>query len=111
MITASESAAKHLRQLLEGRDVPAGAGLRLLVKKGGCAGMEYAMKIDVPGAGDSVFDQGGAARLIVDPESLSLLDHSELDYSDSLSDEGFKVINPNAERSCGCGTSFEPKKS
>ena len=98
-----------MRELLRENNAPEGAGLRLMVKKGGCAGMEYAMKVDVPAAGDQVFEQNGAVRIIVDPESLPLLDRSELDYSDVLSDAGFKVHNPNASRSCGCGTSFEPK--
>ena len=110
MITASESAVKHLRVLLEGRDAPSGSGLRLLVKKGGCAGMEYAMKVDVPVSGDSVFEPDATVRIIVDAQSLPLLDHSQLDWSDELSDEGFKIVNPNAARSCGCGTSFEPKQ-
>ncbi|MCE9519317.1 MAG: iron-sulfur cluster assembly accessory protein, partial [Verrucomicrobia bacterium] len=47
-------------------------------------------------------------RFIVDEQSLPMLDNSCIDYSDSLSDAGFKVVNPNAARSCGCGTSFEP---
>ena len=50
-----------------------------------------------------------AARIIVDEQSLSMLDNSCIDYSDSLADSGFKVVNPNAARSCGCGTSFTPK--
>jgi len=48
--------------------------------------------------------------VIVDAESLTYLDGSSLDYEDGLNDAGFKVVNPNAARSCGCGTSFEPKK-
>jgi iron-sulfur cluster assembly protein len=72
--------------------------------------MEYAMKLDLPGGQDQVFDQGGV-KLIVDPESLGFLDGSRIDYSDSLSDAGFKVENPQAARSCGCGSSFEPRSA
>jgi iron-sulfur cluster assembly protein len=110
MITATESAVKHLRELLESRVPEEGTGLRLMVKKGGCAGMEYAMKLDKPGQQDQVFDQEGV-KLIVDPESMGFLDGSQIDYSDSLADAGFKVQNPQATRSCGCGSSFEPRSA
>ncbi len=107
MITVSDTAVKHLRELLEAQDSPMGTGLRLMVHRGGCAGMEYVMKLDVPEEKDRVFDQNDV-RIIVDPESLVFLDQSQVDYSDALSDAGFKIHNPNAARSCGCGTSFEP---
>ncbi|MGI9243463.1 MAG: HesB/IscA family protein, partial [Verrucomicrobiales bacterium] len=71
-------------------------------------GMQYGMKIDHHAEGDAVFGEDGA-RLYVDPESLKFLDGVELQYSDDLTDSGLKVVNPNAARSCGCGTSFEPK--
>ena len=81
--------------------------LRLRVEKGGCAGMQYTMQIDSPSAQDEVFTTDGVA-IIVDAESLKFLDRSSVDYEDSLHDAGFKLHNPNAARSCGCGTSFEP---
>jgi iron-sulfur cluster assembly protein len=108
MITVTDSAVKHLRELLADRAMAEGAGLRLAVRRGGCAGLEYAMNVDAPGAADRVFDQAGV-RIIVDEKSLQMLDNSCIDYSESLADSGFKVVNPNAARSCGCGTSFEPK--
>lgn len=109
MLTITESAAEHLRGLLEDKDAsPEEQGLRLFIEKGGCAGMNYSMKIDAPADSDEVFERNGV-RVFVDPESLSFLDGSEVDYVDSLSDSGFKIQNPNAARSCGCGTSFEPK--
>ncbi len=108
MITATDSAVKHLRELLLGSAAAEGAGLRLAVRRGGCAGLEYAMNVDTPGGADRIFDQDGV-RIIVDAESLLLLDNSCLDYAESLADSGFRVVNPNAARSCGCGTSFEPR--
>ena len=69
--------------------------------------MEYAMKVDAPAPNDHVFDNEGV-KIIVDGESLPFLDGCRLDYVDGLNDSGFKVENPNASRSCGCGTSFEP---
>jgi len=108
MITVTDNAVKHLRQLLEAKSTDDGTGLRLLVNRGGCAGMEYVMKMDVPATADHVFGQSGVT-VIVDPESLQFLNGSAIDYQDDLNDVGFKVINPNAARSCGCGSSFEPK--
>jgi iron-sulfur cluster assembly accessory protein len=110
MMTITESAAEHLRDLLETKDAsPEEQGLRLFIEKGGCAGMNYSMKIDAPADTDEVFERSGV-RVFVDRESLTFLDGSEVDYVDSLNDSGFKIQNPNAARSCGCGTSFEPKE-
>jgi iron-sulfur cluster assembly accessory protein len=108
MIAVSQNAVKHLRELLESRGAGENAGLRLAVHRGGCAGMEYVMKVDEPTASDRVFDDDGVS-VIVDEESLQYLDGCRLDYVEALNDSGFKVENPNASRSCGCGTSFEPK--
>jgi iron-sulfur cluster assembly accessory protein len=111
MIEVTESAARHLLDLLEEKDFsPEEKGLRLFVEKGGCAGMSYAMKIDAPAEGDAIYSCG-AARVLVDGESLVYLDGCHLDYVDALNDAGFKIENPNAARSCGCGTSFEPAKA
>lgn len=108
MIEVTESAARHLLELLEEKDFsPEEKGLRLFVEKGGCAGMSYAMKIDAPVEGDAIYTCG-AARVFVDRASLIYLDGCHLDYVDALNDAGFKIENPNAARSCGCGTSFEP---
>lgn len=108
MIAVTDIAVKHLRELLESQGAAAGVGLRLMVQKGGCAGMEYAMKLDAAQPGDQVFGPADVP-VIVDAESLAFIDGSQLDYSEGLNDAGFKVENPNAARSCGCGTSFEPK--
>jgi iron-sulfur cluster assembly protein len=109
MITVHENAVKHLKEILSADGAAEkGDGLRLLVERGGCAGMQYGMKIDQRADGDAEFGEPGA-RLYVDAESLKFLDGVELQYSDDLTDSGLKVVNPNAARSCGCGTSFEPK--
>lgn len=107
-LTLTENAAGHLRELLEDRDAsPDEMGLRLFVEKGGCAGMNYSMKIDAPRESDEIVERDGV-RVFVDPESLVFLRGSEVDYVEALNDAGFKIHNPNAARSCGCGTSFEP---
>ena len=64
------------------------------------------MTLDAQEAGDEVFPQG-PVRVIIDPESLQYLHGSEIDYCDDLTGTGFRLKNPNAVRSCGCGTSFE----
>ena len=109
MITVHENAVKYLQEILSADGAAeSGDGLRLLVQRGGCAGMQYGMKIDHRAEDDAVFGEEGT-RLYVDPESLKFLDGVELQYSDDLTDSGLKIVNPNAARSCGCGTSFEPK--
>ena len=69
--------------------------------------MSYAMKVTGPEESDTIFEKDGV-RVFVDQESEAYLSGIELDYVDSLNDSGFKIENPNAARSCGCGTSFEP---
>jgi len=82
-------------------------GLRILVEKGGCAGMQYVMRLDSAGPEDVVVESGGA-KVLLDPASAQYISGSELDYCDDLVGTGFRLNNPRAARSCGCGTSFEP---
>lgn len=105
-MTLTPRAAEELAQLLALRAQSPTAGLRLAVRRGGCAGWQYEMKVAEQEPGD-VLVESGAARLIVAADSLERLRGCEVDYSDELSDAGFKVHNPQAARSCGCGTSFE----
>lgn len=107
MIEITPHAAAELSHLLAEKQAPAGTGLRLTVERGGCAGLSYAMTLGVPAAGDTVVEQDGVL-FIVEAASAGYLQGSRVDYEDSLNDSGFKIHNPNASRSCGCGTSFEP---
>lgn len=110
MIAVSPQAITELRSLLARKQAGPDSGLRLLVQKGGCAGFQYALKIDSRKPGDTVVEEDGVA-VMVDPESLPYLDGVTVDYHDGLTDAGFKIVNPNAARSCGCGSSFEPSKA
>lgn len=102
------SAIEGLKSLLAGKSAdPARQGLRLAVERGGCAGLQYAMSLTEPSPGDEIVDCVGV-RIFVDAASQEMLDGCSLDYSDDLTGAGFRVINPHAARSCGCGTSFEP---
>lgn len=111
MIEVTDSAADALRDLLASKDIsPEDEGLRLFVEKGGCAGMSYAMKVGAAEPGDETVEKGGV-RFYIDSGSREYLEGIRLDYIDALNDSGFKIENPNAARSCGCGTSFEPARA
>ena len=104
MIKLTPAAEKHLNILLASDNKKT---LRLWVSKGGCAGMEYQMKVAEPISSDTTI-QINDVQISIDTESIKFLEGSTLDYSDDLNDSGLKINNPNATRSCGCGTSFEP---
>jgi iron-sulfur cluster assembly protein len=106
MIGITDAAASHLRELALEKASP-GIGLRLAVEKGGCAGLQYAMSIGEPRPGDHLVEKDGAV-VSINPESLPYLTGCSIDFSDGLTGVGFRIINPSAARSCGCGTSFEP---
>ena len=103
-ITLSFSAAQRIRALgqAEGRSVM----LRVAVEGGGCSGFQYQFDlVDQPQDDDLKIERDGAAAL-VDVISLALLKGSEIDYVDELAGAEFKIRNPNAKSSCGCGVSF-----
>ena len=107
IIEITENARSQLAVLLRSKTSSPDAGLRLGVNKGGCAGWQYEMKVSEPEQGDEIVEQGDA-RVIIAADSLEKLRGCEIDYSDDLTDAGFKINNPRARRACGCGTSFEP---
>lgn len=104
MITLTERAAAKIRSLTEAAEKP-DACLRLFVTNGGCSGMEYGMKVEVPSAGDISLESSGL-RFVVAADSLQFLKGSEIDFDDGLTGKGFEIRNPNAKSTCGCGKSF-----
>jgi iron-sulfur cluster assembly protein len=107
MIHVTEKAASKIRELLakEGVSTEAG-GLRVGVQGGGCSGLSYAMRLDTEVRNrDKVFEENGA-RIFVDPKSYLYLNNTTLDYHEDLMRQGFVFQNPQAARSCGCGSSF-----
>ena len=109
MIQLTEAAIQRLQSLLREKnaDNPASSiFLRVAVESGGCAGRQYAMRLDQPAPEDHVFPSGEVG-VVVAPDSLAFLAGSTIDYCDDLAGAGFRIQNPNAVRSCGCGTSFE----
>jgi len=106
MITVTENAVRQLRTLLESRPAADGQGLRVGIAKGGCSGLQYEMSLDAKKPGDETIERDGV-EFFVDAESADYLRGSTLDYRDGLTGAGFHIENPNAARTCGCGTSFE----
>lgn len=106
MISLTPRAADELGKILSRRADSPGSGLRLAIRRGGCAGWQYEMQVADPAPDDVVVESHGA-RVIIAADSVDRLRGCEIDYADDLSDSGFRVNNPRATRSCGCGTSFE----
>jgi iron-sulfur cluster assembly protein len=106
-IGVSERAAKKILALLAKDGVsPKQGGLRIGVQGGGCSGLSYAMRLDTKARDrDKIFEAFGA-RVFVDPKSLLYLSGTTLEYEETLMRQGFVFVNPNAARSCGCGSSF-----
>lgn len=102
-LTISASAARRLKTVLGGEP---GAALRISVKGGGCSGFQYEFDVDRSRADDDFIATRDGATVVVDSVSLEMLKGSELDFVDDLMGRAFKVKNPNAVSSCGCGVSF-----
>lgn len=106
MIQVSETAAKKIQALKTEENKSADAFLRVLVKRGGCSGYEYKMEFDTElKDNDKVFETSGA-KVVVDGKSLLYLIGMQLDYEGGLNGKGFIFSNPNATKTCGCGSSF-----
>lgn len=105
MITLSENAVKQIKRFREDENQPDG-GLRIAVVGGGCSGLSYKLEFQKdPQATDKVFELNGV-KVFIDPKSFLYVKGLELDYSGGLNGTGFVFRNPNAAKSCGCGTSF-----
>ena len=106
MINVTDNAVRQLQGLLPALGENAQKGLRVQVAKGGCSGLHYEMTLDEKKDGDAVVERDGM-HFFVDAESVPYLRGATLDFSGGLTGTGFRVVNPNASRSCGCGSSFE----
>ena len=103
-VTVSPRAAKRIAAILA--QEPAPAMLRLAVTGGGCSGFSYNFALDETRMDDDILVEEGDAKILIDPVSLDFLAGAEIDFTDDLMGQAFKVNNPNATSSCGCGTSF-----
>jgi iron-sulfur cluster assembly protein/iron-sulfur cluster insertion protein len=105
-VTLTEIASAKVAELLAQEDAGESLALRVAVRPGGCSGYSYEMFFDAEVLDDDIVREFGSVRVVVDAASAELLTGATLDYSDGLSDAGFHITNPNATRTCGCGSSF-----
>ena len=103
-VTVSASAAKRIAFLMA--QEADGAKLRIAIDGGGCSGFQYAFGFDSEVNDDDLVVERDGAVVLIDETSLAFLDGAEIDYVDDLMAAHFKINNPNATASCGCGTSF-----
>ena len=105
MITLTEDAVKEVQRLIEAQNLSE-ANLRLGVKGGGCSGLSYTLNFDTEKKEEDQLFEIHGVKVIVDPKSLIFLEGTTLDFVSGLEGTGFKFVNPNASKSCGCGSSF-----
>jgi iron-sulfur cluster assembly accessory protein len=103
-VTMTSSAARRIRQILAGEADK--RALRVAVNGGGCSGFQYEFALDAACNDDDLVIEKDGATVIIDKTSLLYMEGSEIDFVDDLIGQAFKVKNPNATSSCGCGTSF-----
>ena len=103
-ITVSERAARRIGDIL--KTEPAGTMLRVSVEGGGCSGFQYKFDMETAKSSDDLVIAREGATVLIDPVSQQYMAGSEIDFVEDLIGASFKVKNPNATASCGCGTSF-----
>jgi iron-sulfur cluster assembly protein len=109
-IYITDEAIETVKNLLQEKNVP-DYGLRVFVAGGGCSGLQYGMALEAEARPyDHVIEQGGV-KIFVDPTSMMYLNQATIGYEESLMGGGFKIDNPNAVSSCGCGSSFKTEDS
>ena len=105
MITLTESAVKAVGRFISNSDKPSG-GLRIEVTDGGCSGMQYGLRLEEKETPTDTVVDCGDVKVFIDPQSLPMLEGISIDFLDGLEGSGFKFTNPNAVKSCACGSSF-----
>jgi iron-sulfur cluster assembly accessory protein len=103
-VTISDSAARRIGEILKSE--PSGAMLRVSVEGGGCSGFQYKFDIARDRADDDLVLSRDGAVVLIDPVSVNYMAGSQIDFVDDLIGQSFKINNPQATASCGCGTSF-----
>ncbi|MEZ5178170.1 MAG: iron-sulfur cluster insertion protein ErpA [Acidimicrobiales bacterium] len=105
MIALTDNAAVKVQELIEAEG-DEDLALRVAVRPGGCSGFSYEMFFDTDVAPDDITADYSGVKVVVDPSSAQMLTGATLDYKDGLNQAGFSIDNPNAQRTCGCGSSF-----
>ena len=103
-VTISDRAARRIAAILQAETQP--VALRVAVTGGGCSGFQYNFALDDAQLDEDLVVEKNGAKVLIDPVSLDFLAGAEIDFTDDLIGQAFKVNNPNATSSCGCGTSF-----
>ena len=103
-VTLTDRAARRIEEIVAGE--AENTMLRVSVEGGGCSGFQYRFDLVDQKSGDDFVIENSAAKVLIDPVSLEYLAGSEIDFVDDLIGASFKIQNPNATASCGCGTSF-----
>jgi iron-sulfur cluster assembly accessory protein len=103
-LVLTERAARRINEIMQAE--PAGSMLRISVNGGGCSGFQYAFDVERERQDDDVLVQRDGATVLVDQMSLQYMEGSVIDFVDDLIGQSFKIENPHATASCGCGTSF-----
>lgn len=106
-LTITKKAAERVKAAME-KQGKSDTALRLYIAGGGCSGFQYGLAFDKQNGDDLVIEEYGV-KVLVDNQSAQYVDGSEIDYEESVMGEGFRVNNPNATETCGCGHSFKPK--
>ena len=106
LIEVTETASERIRELLEKEDKLDSHGLRMKVIGGGCSGLRYELAFDDEVTERDTEIESGGVKLIIDEKSALYLSGTTLDFVDTLQESGFKMSNPNATSTCGCGESF-----
>lgn len=106
LVNITDKAAEKAKALLEARELPEGA-LRVFVAGGGCSGYQYGMALARSAEDDDIVLVQQGVRILIDPESAQYLQGAEIDYVDDIMKSGFSIFNPNATKSCACGSSFQ----
>ena len=105
-INITEKALSEIKRIMKENNVPENYGLRIGIKGGGCSGFSYTMGFDGESAPTDNITEFDGVQVFIDMKSFLYLTGTELDYTDGLSGKGFVFNNPNAKRTCGCGSSF-----
>lgn len=107
LVTITDKAAEKAKALLEARELTDTGALRVFVAGGGCSGYQYGMALARSAEEDDLVLEQMGVRILVDPESARYLEGAEIDYVDDIMKSGFSIYNPNAVKSCACGSSFQ----
>jgi iron-sulfur cluster assembly protein len=110
-MTITDKAVENVKKILQEKGAAETGALRVFVAGGGCSGYQYGMALAQSAEEDDFVIEQGGVRLLVDPESAPLLKGAEIDYVDDIMKSGFTIFNPNAVKSCACGSSFDTSDS